>query len=62
MKTGQPLATIAYACGFRDYTQFGRAFRRQFGHAPGTIGVQSAAEYGGDIGWERAVAREISNR
>jgi AraC-like DNA-binding protein len=34
-KTEQPLSVIAYACGFRDYTHFARAFRRKFGHAPG---------------------------
>jgi AraC family transcriptional activator of tynA and feaB len=34
-RTEQPLSMIAHACGFRDYTNFARAFRRQFGHAPG---------------------------
>ena len=38
MKTGQPLSLIAYACGFRDYTHFARAFRHRFGQAPGAIG------------------------
>jgi AraC family transcriptional regulator, positive regulator of tynA and feaB len=33
--TGQPLSEIAYACGFADYTNFARRFRRRFGHAPG---------------------------
>jgi AraC-like DNA-binding protein len=33
--TGQPLAEIAYACGFRDYTHFARKFRQQFGCSPG---------------------------
>ncbi|HEX4157648.1 MAG TPA: AraC family transcriptional regulator [Rhizomicrobium sp.] len=33
--TNQPLAEIAYACGFRDYTHFARKFRHRFGHAPG---------------------------
>jgi AraC family transcriptional regulator, positive regulator of tynA and feaB len=31
----QPLAEIAYACGFQDYTYFARTFRRRFGHSPG---------------------------
>jgi AraC family transcriptional activator of tynA and feaB len=31
MKTGQPLSTIAHACGFRDYTHFARGFRHRFG-------------------------------
>jgi AraC family transcriptional activator of tynA and feaB len=35
MKSGQPLSAIAYACGYRDYTNFARAFRQRFGHAPG---------------------------
>ncbi len=35
MKSGQPLSEIAYACGYRDYNNFARAFRQRFGHAPG---------------------------
>jgi AraC family transcriptional regulator, positive regulator of tynA and feaB len=35
MKSGQPLSEIAYACGYRDYTNFARAFRQRFDHAPG---------------------------
>jgi AraC family transcriptional regulator, positive regulator of tynA and feaB len=35
MKSGQPLSAIAYACGYRDYTNFASAFRQRFGHAPG---------------------------
>jgi AraC family transcriptional activator of tynA and feaB len=34
-KSGEPLSAIAYACGYRDYTSFARAFRQRFGHAPG---------------------------
>jgi AraC family transcriptional regulator, positive regulator of tynA and feaB len=34
-KTEQPLSVIAYACGFRDYTHFARAFRNRFGYPPG---------------------------
>jgi AraC family transcriptional activator of tynA and feaB len=33
--TRQPISEIAYACGFADYTNFARKFRRCFGHAPG---------------------------
>jgi AraC-like DNA-binding protein len=33
--TRQPLSEIAYACGFRDYTYFARAFRHRFGYPPG---------------------------
>jgi AraC-like DNA-binding protein len=36
LKTSEPLSEIAYTCGFRDYTHFARAFRRRFGHPPGT--------------------------
>jgi AraC family transcriptional regulator, positive regulator of tynA and feaB len=36
MKSPQPLSEIAYTCGFRDYTNFARAFRRRFGNPPGT--------------------------
>lgn len=32
---GQPLSSIAYASGYRDYTHFARAYRRRFGCAPG---------------------------
>jgi AraC-like DNA-binding protein len=35
LRTSQPLSEIAYACGFADYTNFARRFRRRFGHAPG---------------------------
>jgi AraC family transcriptional activator of tynA and feaB len=35
IKSGEPLSAIAYACGYRDYTSFARAFRQRFGHAPG---------------------------
>jgi AraC family transcriptional activator of tynA and feaB len=34
--TSQPLSEIAYACGFGDYTNFARRFRRRFGHTPGS--------------------------
>jgi AraC family transcriptional activator of tynA and feaB len=36
MGTRQALSEIAYACGFADYTHFGRKFRRRFGHTPGS--------------------------
>jgi AraC family transcriptional activator of tynA and feaB len=42
MKTGQPLAEIAYASGFRDYTHFARGFRRRFGTTPGGVGAGAA--------------------
>ena len=35
IKSSEPLRAIAYACGYRDYTSFARAFRRRFGHALG---------------------------
>jgi AraC family transcriptional regulator, positive regulator of tynA and feaB len=33
--TRQPLAEMAYACGFRDYSHFARRFHRRFGCPPG---------------------------
>jgi AraC-like DNA-binding protein len=30
----QPLAELAFACGFVDYPHFSRKFRQLFGHAP----------------------------
>ncbi len=35
LKRGLPIATIAFDCGFKDFSHFSRAFRRQFGIAPG---------------------------
>jgi AraC family transcriptional activator of tynA and feaB len=32
--TGQPVSEIAYACGFRDHTNFARKFRRRLGCSP----------------------------
>jgi len=32
--TGQPVSEVAYTCGFRDYTNFARKFRRRFGCSP----------------------------
>jgi AraC family transcriptional regulator, positive regulator of tynA and feaB len=40
--TGQPLSEIAYACGFGDYTNFARRFRRRFGHTPGSHSREGA--------------------
>jgi AraC family transcriptional regulator, positive regulator of tynA and feaB len=34
IKSGEPLSAIAYACGYRDYTNFASAFRQRFGHPP----------------------------
>jgi AraC-like DNA-binding protein len=48
MRTGQPLNAIAYACGFRDYTHFSRAFRRRFGYPPGAC-AGSIASAGDDM-------------
>ena len=35
LSISEPISAIAYACGFRDYTHFSRAFRRRFGYSPG---------------------------
>ncbi|MCC8953513.1 helix-turn-helix domain-containing protein [Bradyrhizobium sp. Pear77] len=34
LSTGQPVSEVAYACGFRNYTNFARKFRHRFGHSP----------------------------
>jgi AraC family transcriptional regulator, positive regulator of tynA and feaB len=34
IKSDEPLSAVAYACGYRDYKNFARAFRQRFGHAP----------------------------
>jgi AraC family transcriptional activator of tynA and feaB len=58
MKTGQPLAEVAYACGFRDYTYFARGFRRRFGTTPGGVEAGAAANNArvpADIGQSKTV-------
>jgi AraC family transcriptional regulator, positive regulator of tynA and feaB len=52
-KSGQPLSEIAYACGYRDYTNFARAFRQRFGHAPGLHVEGDAANLVRDARYER---------
>jgi AraC family transcriptional activator of tynA and feaB len=42
LRTSQPLSEIAYACGFADYTNFARRFRRRFGHTPGSHSGEGA--------------------
>jgi AraC family transcriptional regulator, positive regulator of tynA and feaB len=37
LRTGQPLKQVAYACGFRDYAHFSKAFTRRFGRSPSEI-------------------------
>ena len=39
---GQPVATVAAACGFADQAHFTRWFRRAFGYTPGDL-VQASA-------------------
>jgi AraC family transcriptional regulator, positive regulator of tynA and feaB len=39
LETREPISSIAYACGFRDYTHFARKFRRRFGYSPGAQSV-----------------------
>jgi len=34
LSPGLPISEVAYACGFRDYTNFARKFRHRFGHSP----------------------------
>jgi AraC family transcriptional activator of tynA and feaB len=42
LSTGQPISEIAYASGFRDYTNFARKFRHRFGRAPAFYTEESA--------------------
>jgi AraC family transcriptional regulator, positive regulator of tynA and feaB len=35
LRMSEPISSIAYACGFRDYTHFARQFRNRFGCSPG---------------------------
>jgi AraC family transcriptional regulator, positive regulator of tynA and feaB len=42
LSTGQPISEIAYASGFRDYTNFARKFRHRFGRAPAFHTEESA--------------------
>jgi AraC family transcriptional activator of tynA and feaB len=39
--TRQAVSEIAYACGFRDYTNFARKFRCRFGHSPAAHAADS---------------------
>ena len=61
MKTGQPLAEIAYACGFRDYTHFARGFRRRFGTAPGAVGAGATGSNNAQVRADSGQI-EIANR
>ena len=40
--TGQPVSQVAYACGFRDYTNFARKFRHRYGRSPTAGGADQA--------------------
>jgi AraC family transcriptional regulator, positive regulator of tynA and feaB len=53
VRSGQPLSEIAYACGYRDYTNFAHAFRERFGHAPGVHGQGDDANQVRDARHER---------
>jgi AraC family transcriptional regulator, positive regulator of tynA and feaB len=55
LDTREPISTIAYACGFRDYTHFARKFRDRFGYSPG---AHAAAQGRGANGEVRADAHE----
>jgi AraC-like DNA-binding protein len=47
LSISEPISAIAYACGFRDYTHFGRKFRHRFGYSPGAhSGAQGRAGNG----------------
>jgi AraC family transcriptional regulator, positive regulator of tynA and feaB len=52
-KSSQPLSEIAYACGYRDYKNFARAFRQRFGHAPSILVQGDDAKPVRDVRHER---------
>jgi AraC-like DNA-binding protein len=57
--TREPISTIAYQCGFRDYTHFARKFRDRFGYSPG---AHSTAQGRGANGAVRAGAHESTQQ
>jgi AraC family transcriptional activator of tynA and feaB len=42
LSVGQPVSRVAYACGFRDYTNFARKFRHRYGRSPTAHGADQA--------------------
>jgi AraC family transcriptional regulator, positive regulator of tynA and feaB len=42
LSIGQPVSEVAYACGFRDYTNFARKFRHRYGRSPTAHGADRA--------------------
>jgi len=42
LSLGQPVSEVAYACGFRDYTNFARKFRHRYGRPPSAHGADQA--------------------
>jgi AraC family transcriptional activator of tynA and feaB len=42
LSIGQPVSEVAYACGFRDYTNFARKFRHRYGRPPSAHGADQA--------------------
>jgi AraC family transcriptional activator of tynA and feaB len=53
INSDQPLSEIAYACGYRDYKNFARAFRQRFGHPPGVHAQRDDADLERDRRHER---------
>jgi AraC family transcriptional regulator, positive regulator of tynA and feaB len=59
LDTKEPISSIAYACGFRDYTHFARKFRHRFGYSPG---AHSAVQDHAAEGAVRAGANESTQQ
>jgi AraC family transcriptional regulator, positive regulator of tynA and feaB len=59
LNTREPISSIAYECGFRDYTHFARKFRHRFGYSPG---AHSVAQDRGANGVVRAGANESTQQ
>jgi AraC family transcriptional activator of tynA and feaB len=60
----EPISTIAYDCGFRDYTHFARKFRHRFGCSPGAHSAAQARDENGAVhpAGRRSMGRDRAHR
>jgi len=61
---GLHASTIAYDCGFRDYTHFARKFRHRFGCSPGAHSAAQARAENGAVhpAGRRSMGRDRAHR